>query len=336
MRFWGICALACAVHCAAPGLASNLILNPGFEFPDLVPPDNQAPGADDWTTFNTAGVRTIFQQAGDQSLRLAPNAPSGIGDGIARQVFPAAANETYSFGVWVFHPSSAPITGDRKAQLRLQWLNVNNTLINQQILNILDANSPTDVWMFVALESVVLPDNPNITQLRPSLFVTNDGGTGGGAAFFDEAILVAGSLLRGPRVQAQIPSNPATMNTIVGPPIADVRYVFDQGVLVDEFDITIVDDQMNSVPFALTVISPQEIEIAFVGALSFDSYTISLADTIVSTSTALSLDGDQDGLAGGDAIFGLTHDSGADLDFDGDVDLLDFGEFQLSFTGPQP
>lgn len=183
---------------AAFASGGNMLLNPGFEFPDLPPGQTQAPGADDWDTFNTAGVRTAFANSGDQSLRLAPNAPTGTAHGIARQEFPAAANDVFSIGAWVFHPSSAPVTGTRKAQLRIQWLNSNNALINQSILDVLDANSVVDQWSFVSLENVVLPNNPNIASIRASLFVVNAGGTGGGAVFWDDAVLVNGPVVPEP------------------------------------------------------------------------------------------------------------------------------------------
>ena len=169
------------------GASANLLVNPGFELPALVPPENQAAGAEGWTTFNTAGVRTAQQRSGEQSLRLAPNGPTGTGDGIARQEFAAAANDVVSFGARVLNPSSDPLTGDRTAQLRIQWLNAGDTLINQSILNIADVDTPQDIWINFRFVDLVLPDNENIVKVRPSLFVTNDGGTGGGAAFFDDA-----------------------------------------------------------------------------------------------------------------------------------------------------
>ena len=180
--------------------SANLLLNPGFEFPEV--PDGMflVPGADDWQTFNTAGVTESQARpgsSGDQSLRLAPNAPTGNGTGIARQVFSASANDVFSFSGWVMHPDTAPITGPRTGQLRLQWLNANDTLINQVILNVIDETTPTDQWVFVELENYQLPDNPNITTVRPSLFVTNNGGTGGGAAYFDDISLLAATLIDG-------------------------------------------------------------------------------------------------------------------------------------------
>ncbi len=174
-------------------LIGNLIENAGFEAPQIMPGDNgQLPGADDWNVANTVGVRTMFRHSGAQSLRVAPNGPTGTLSGIARQSFPASANDVFSLSAWVFHPGSDPVTGTRKAQLRIQWFNDSDTLINQQILDVLDSSSPTGEWMFNQLQDVVLPDNENIVQVRAGVFVVNDGGTGGGAAFFDDVVFAPG------------------------------------------------------------------------------------------------------------------------------------------------
>ncbi|MEO0587760.1 MAG: hypothetical protein AAF078_08985, partial [Planctomycetota bacterium] len=99
-----------AIGLTARDASANLFVNPGFELPDLTSPTNQSPDVDGWTTFNTAGVRTAQQRSGDQSLRLAPGAPAGTSDGIARQIFPASANDSLQFGAWVRNPSSDPLT----------------------------------------------------------------------------------------------------------------------------------------------------------------------------------------------------------------------------------
>jgi len=181
-----VLAVATAGLLGSAEASANLLLNPGFELPDLLPPNNQAPGADNWTTFNIAGVRTIQQHSGDQSLRLAPDAPTGTNHGIARQEFAASANDVLTFGAWVLNPSSDPLTGTRQAELRVQWLNASNVLINQTILKVADANTPQDLWINWNLVELTLPNNPNIVKVWPSLFVTNNGGTGGGVAFFDD------------------------------------------------------------------------------------------------------------------------------------------------------
>jgi hypothetical protein len=185
--------------------SANLLLNAGFEAPDAGPAPAIDGSVDDWADFNTSGVTKEQSRPGSlgsQSLRLAPNGPMGTGDGIAQQVFPANPNEVYSLGAWVFTPttdataggSGSGLSGTRVAQFRIQWLNENNTIINQSILDVLDEDSPRQQWSFARLDNVVLPNNENITQVRARLDVTNAGGTGGGVAYFDDAVFVQGSL----------------------------------------------------------------------------------------------------------------------------------------------
>ena len=177
--------------------AMNLLLDPGFETPEAgdapavvrisVPAD---PSLSPWSAFNTAGV-TERQwsrpgSAGDQTLRLAPNAMSGTGHGQARQEFDASANEVFNFSAWVKHAAAEPLTGDRVAQLRLRWFNDQGVQINDLVLNVLDASAPTDQWFFVEIENFQLPDNESIVEIWPSLFVSNNGGSGTGPAFFDD------------------------------------------------------------------------------------------------------------------------------------------------------
>ncbi|CAN0379049.1 unnamed protein product, partial [Ectocarpus sp. 4 AP-2014] len=111
---------------------------------------------------------------------------TGSGHGQARQEFPASANESFKFSTWVMHASGEPLTGDRTAQLRLRWFNSGGTLINDLVLDVLDASAPSDQWVFVEIEEFHLPDNENIASVWPSLFVTNNGGSGTGPAYFDD------------------------------------------------------------------------------------------------------------------------------------------------------
>lgn len=189
----------------------NLFANPGFEAPEVLPPDTIEPGADGWETFNTAGVQTTIKHSLRQALRLAPNGPMGTGDGIARQVYLVAngdvvINSTYSIGAWIFNNGSEPLSGTRKVQIRLQWFNAGGVLLNQQIADVADASTPTDQWIFVSLDNVTIPDNPNIVEVRAAFFATNDGGTGGGPIYIDDATLVQNA-------EALTGGNPRLLNT---------------------------------------------------------------------------------------------------------------------------
>jgi hypothetical protein len=63
-------------------------------------------------------------------------------------------------------------------------------------------------------------------------------------------------------------------------------------------------------------------------------YAITVLDTARASANNASIDGDADGVAGGNALITVNHTSVADLDEDRDVDLIDFALFQASFTGP--
>ncbi|MEM9294759.1 MAG: glycosyl hydrolase [Planctomycetota bacterium] len=185
-----------------PTYNSGLLQNAGFESSPLVAPAYDAPGTDQWTTINDADTRATHAHTGRQSLALAPGLDSGQSQpGIARQEFAVGEgveiDETYSLGAWVYHPSSDPLTGTREGSLRIQWFNESGALLGDQRITAIDANTPTDEWRYVTLDSVLIPNNPNIAEVRASLWVNNVGPTSvnSGAAYFDDVIFVQGSLV---------------------------------------------------------------------------------------------------------------------------------------------
>ncbi len=67
--------------------------------------------------------------------------------------------------------------------------------------------------------------------------------------------------------------------------------------------------------------------IAFGEKLLYDIYTITVRDTVVSATTGNAIDGDHDGLAGGDAVIVTEHRQRTDQDNDNDIDMTDFAQF---------
>jgi len=182
--------------------AGGMLLNPNFEDTALIAPTYQAPGANNWTTINHADRSAYYAHTGRQSLSLAPGLASSQNEpGIARQEFTVGVdvdiNETYSMGAWVFHPSDDPLTGTREATLRIQWFDSSNTLIGDERILALDASSPTDEWLFISLEDVLIPNNINIAEVRATLWVNNVGPTSvnSGTAYFDDVIFKQGASL---------------------------------------------------------------------------------------------------------------------------------------------
>ncbi len=124
---------------------------------------------------------------------------------------------------------------------------------------------------------------------------------------------------------------------MTGSPVTTLRTIFSEPVTFTDADVTITDGDGLPVPFDASGSGSQFMIIGLGQPLEGDTYTITIADTVTSVATGQPLDGDNDGIAGGDYVFTLTHvDRTADLDADGDVDVFDFEEFQLQFTGPRP
>ncbi|MFI4917576.1 MAG: hypothetical protein ACIAS6_13860, partial [Phycisphaerales bacterium JB060] len=65
-------------------------------------------------------------------------------------------------------------------------------------------------------------------------------------------------------------------------------------------------------------------------------YTVTIADSLRSIATGEQLDGDRDGIAGGDAELMFTHACRADFDGDGELTIFDFLAFQNAFDAGCP
>jgi hypothetical protein len=116
--------------------------------------------------------------------------------------------------------------------------------------------------------------------------------------------------------------------------VDSLRLLWSERVLFGNSDVTITNEDAALVPFSVSGSNSQFMIIAFGKVLLNNEYTITISDSVVSAETGAAIDGDNDGLAGGDAVLTMEHRDPFDHDRDGDVDLLDFGEFQAAFTGP--
>lgn len=108
--------------------------------------------------------------------------------------------------------------------------------------------------------------------------------------------------------------------------VGSVRLLFNEPVSFQTNDISVTDENSQSVgAFATGSTSPFMI-ITFNQVLYADRYTITINDTVISTDTGNPIDGDKDGNAGGDLVFVMEHRKRTDGDNDNDVDLSDFVE----------
>ena len=88
------------------------------------------------------------------------------------------------------------------------------------------------------------------------------------------------------------------------------RLIFSEPVIFGPSDIEIIDDLGAQVAFSVTGSSTGLMVISFATALFQDTYPITIKDTVVGESIpgpAIPLDGDDDGIAGGDAIITMEH-----------------------------
>ncbi len=145
----------------------------------------------------------------------------------------------------------------------------------------------------------------------------------------------------GPAVLATDPS--ASGGTVLGGSAVDaLRVIFTEPVTFDDTDVTITDGDGQPVGFDASSSGSQFMIIGLAEPLSGDTYTVTVADTVVSAATGQPLDGDSDGVAGGDATLTFTHactgDIADDFGFIGPDGMVSFGDFLalLGLIGPCP
>lgn len=108
--------------------------------------------------------------------------------------------------------------------------------------------------------------------------------------------------------------------------IGSVRLLFDESLLFDSDDVSIMNENGQSVTAFSTGSGSEFIVITFNDVLLEDRYTITVHDTVLSAVSGAAIDGDNDGNAGGDYIFMMEHRQRHDSDNDNNIDLIDLSE----------
>ncbi|MEQ9096547.1 MAG: hypothetical protein RIE32_09815 [Phycisphaerales bacterium] len=139
----------------------------------------------------------------------------------------------------------------------------------------------------------------------------------------------------GPVVIETSPSVPAR-STLTGAPVTSLRIIFNEPVSFDDADVTIIDGDGNPVAFDASGSGSQFMLIGLGAPLDGDAYTVTIADSVRSIATGEALDGDRDGVAGGDAQLIFAHACQADFDGDGELTIFDFLAFQNAFDAGCP
>lgn len=187
LRF-GIAAAAAAAMGAAGTASANVLVNPGFESPAIVPPAVEYGGAGDgWTAFNavfTVSSAVVTPNSGDQCLKTFGGGANG-----AFQEFPASPGEIWNGGVWMLNSSSDLMANGQVAAVNIEWHKSNGdpSDIIPFITNgtFTAADAPVDTWTLQTVTGTA-PADAAFARL---VILTGDflPGGPGGAPFFDDA-----------------------------------------------------------------------------------------------------------------------------------------------------
>jgi hypothetical protein len=109
--------------------------------------------------------------------------------------------------------------------------------------------------------------------------------------------------------------------------VDDLRLLWSEPIQFSNVDITVENEDSNSIPFSVSGSGSQFMIIAFGEKLLNDKYTLTIKDTVKSVDEEISIDGDKDGNAGGDAILVMEHRERHDSDNDNNIDFYDLARF---------
>ncbi|MDX2147037.1 MAG: hypothetical protein SFZ23_05895 [Planctomycetota bacterium] len=139
----------------------------------------------------------------------------------------------------------------------------------------------------------------------------------------------------GPVVLATDPSVP-TGSHLSGNPVSSFRLVFNEPVTFTDADVTITNSSGQPVVFDASGSGSQFMLIGLATPLFADTFTVTVADSVRSVGTGESLDGDNDGFSGGDAVLRFAHACPADFNNDGVSDFFDYLDFVVAFDAGCP
>jgi hypothetical protein len=109
--------------------------------------------------------------------------------------------------------------------------------------------------------------------------------------------------------------------------VKNLSLLWNEPILFSGLDLTVTNEDGNSVNFVADGNNTEFMIVSFGETLQNDEYTITIADTVVSTDSGNAIDGDKDGFAGGDAILVMEHRERHDSDNDNNIDFYDLANF---------
>ena len=106
--------------------------------------------------------------------------------------------------------------------------------------------------------------------------------------------------------------------------ISQVRILWSEAVVFGAGDISIVDEDGDVVSFAASGSGATIMTIGFVPKLLHNRYMITIADSVVSVDTGNAIDGDDNGMTGGDAVIVMEHRERSDFNNSNMINWFDF------------
>ena len=121
--------------------------------------------------------------------------------------------------------------------------------------------------------------------------------------------------------------------------VPQVRLLFNERVVFGNSDVEVVDENLTSVAATTSGSGTPIMTIAFDPILLHNRYAITVKDSVVGVIGGSPIDGEGDGVPGGNYLFHLEHRERFDSDADNDVDVVNFAHLAqrwLWVTEPLP
>jgi len=132
--------------------------------------------------------------------------------------------------------------------------------------------------------------------------------------------------LPGPRILCHSPDANAGIERGNGG-VDSIEIAWSESVKISNNDIIVRDRNNNSVGVTVSGSNTQLTTITFDTPVFNDDYTIIILDTAVASRNNVPIDGDNDGVSGGDAILTLRHRCDGDFNADGTINSVDVIQF---------
>ena len=109
--------------------------------------------------------------------------------------------------------------------------------------------------------------------------------------------------------------------------VDDLTFLWSEPIIFNIADENIINETGSTVPFTISNSPSEFMVLSFGETLLHGKYTININDSVISEETGNSIDGDNNGRAGGNAVIILEHRKQADLNHNNILNFFDFSLF---------